>query len=141
MRLTAPTIWVRTALLGRLTEVQPAAPGNSWAFSDAFIDKNPEFVQRFVSDMLDGYEVAYSDEGRKELIDIAKKTTLKGEDPEVAPTIYDWYRNVGYWPKRGEVFDEAGYGPITEYWAKNNVIDPNPPAFDQIWNTSFWENA
>ena len=127
-------------VIARLSEVQPRAPTMVWAVSHESAERRPQRVQRLVDGLLDGYELAYTDDGREAWLDEAGATALEGDSSALARRAYDFYRRVGFWPRRTEPVAKAVHERIVRFWLDEKLIERGAP-YDEVWDPTFWENA
>ena len=127
-------------VIARLSEIQPSAPVMVWAVSRKRAEQKHAQVQKLVDDLLDTYDFAYTDAGRKAWVEEAGATALEGDSPDLVRRTYDFYRRVGFWPRRDEPVTKAVHDRIVRFWLDANLIH-RAASYAQVWDSSFWTNA
>lgn len=127
-------------VIGRLVDIQPPAAAMVWAVSRDAVEDRPEEVRTLVDGLLDGYAFAYTDAGRREWLVEAGRTALEGERPDLVRSTYDFYRRIGFWPRRGQAVTRAQHDALVGFWREGQLIEDAPP-YDDVWEPSFWAES
>jgi ABC-type nitrate/sulfonate/bicarbonate transport system substrate-binding protein len=127
-------------VLVRQLDVQPRATVMVWVMKRSTMERSPARVGRIVAGLLRGYGDVYSAAGRRSWLELARKSVLADAPPGLAPRVYGFYRDVGFWPRRGQPVTQAQHDALVAYWRANGVFDGDLP-FTEAWDMSFWPAA
>jgi ABC-type nitrate/sulfonate/bicarbonate transport system substrate-binding protein len=122
-------------ILGALRDFSPVRAQVVYAMSGDFLRKHRGRARRIVQGLLDGYATLYEAGGRRAFVAEAGRSTLKGEPPKLAGDAYDFYRRLGFWPRRGQVETRRNYDRTLAYWKRYGIVQKGAP-FGRVWDTS-----
>ena len=127
-------------VIARLSDIQPPAPVMVWAVSRKAAEQRSPTVQKIVDGLLDGYEFAYTAAGREAWLAEARKAALEDDTPELAHRTYDYYRRIGFWPRRGQPVTTATHDRIVRFWLDAKLIEEGA-SYGELWAPDFWKAA
>jgi ABC-type nitrate/sulfonate/bicarbonate transport system substrate-binding protein len=130
----------RFTLLTRGSDVLPETPALVFAVDEDWAAENSDLLAVTVRTLLDGYEDVYEDESRGRWISEARRLFLTGEDRDVAPRLYDFYRSIGLWPKRSTLPTEHMHDVAVRDMVATNQIEGSV-SYDDAWLADYWRDA
>ena len=128
-------------VLANARDVFPLPVSRANVLTEKFIQEHRDQLQEIEDGLLDGYESLYTPEGRRKWIAEAKKAVLKDESDKVVAGVYDFYRKIGFWPRRQDVVTEQEWKRGVEFRIDEGLLKPPVPAFNRVFDISFWRQA
>jgi ABC-type nitrate/sulfonate/bicarbonate transport system substrate-binding protein len=127
-------------VLARLADYAPLTAQLAFVVRPGFATKHSELVQTFVSAVLAASQTLYGPDGRATFIRVALANALKGDSAELAGKIYDYYREVGMWPKASRPITAEQYRKVSAFFRSSGQIE-SPEPFERVWDTTFWRHG
>jgi ABC-type nitrate/sulfonate/bicarbonate transport system substrate-binding protein len=136
LRQTKPGI----TILSRLSDFRPRSAQTVWVVAERYEQKHPALVQQLVDGLLDGYGFVYTEAGRTAWLALARKTVLAHTSATLAPGVYDFYRQVRFWPIRDEPVTAAQHEKTIRFWLRVGQLEQDV-AFSRVWDDHFWRDS
>lgn len=127
-------------VLARQSDLEPRAAVMVWATTEKATEEDGELLRKVVSGMLAGYDGVYRASGRREWIRTARSDALEGSSPLLARDVYEYYRGLGFWPRRTSPVTRAQHERLMRYWHENDLLEGDV-RFGDVWDDSFWRQA
>jgi ABC-type nitrate/sulfonate/bicarbonate transport system substrate-binding protein len=127
-------------ILGSMKDISPFPVNTVFVVTGEFAEQNRELLGEVVSGLLAGYEILYGPDGKREWTELASATQLEGEEPALVARVYDFYRDLGFWPRRARPVPQADYERGVEFWLENGQIEVSV-AFEDVWDLAAWQAA
>jgi NitT/TauT family transport system substrate-binding protein len=130
----------RFTLLSRGSDVLPETPALVFAVDEEWAAKNSDLLAVTVRSLLDGYEDVYAHASRDRWISEARRLFLTGEDGDVAPGLYDFYRSIGLWPRRSTLPTEDMHDAAVRDMVATKQIE-GAVSYVDAWFVDYWRDA
>jgi ABC-type nitrate/sulfonate/bicarbonate transport system substrate-binding protein len=127
-------------VLDRAVDRSPNAPQLIWAVDSDWAQEHDDILREVVPALVRGYEDVYSGEGREAWLREAKESFLQGKDAAAAAPIYDFYREIGMWPKASTAVTKAQHDLAVEAWLADDEIEA-AVAYEDSWLPDYWTEA
>ena len=127
-------------VLARLSDYAPVKGQLVFVTRPDYAAKHGPLVQKLVSAVLAVSEILYGPGGRATFIRVAQANALKGDSAQLAGKIYDYYREVGMWPKAAAPITAEEYRKMSDFYESSGQIESSVP-FARVWDTAFWRHG
>jgi ABC-type nitrate/sulfonate/bicarbonate transport system substrate-binding protein len=126
-------------VLDRAVDRSPRVPQLIWAVDSDWAQRHDDVLRDVIPALIRGYEDVYSAAGRRAWMREAKASFLEGDAGAASP-IYDFYREIGLWPKATTFVTKAQHDHAVATWLADNEIETSVP-YDDSWLPDYWKDA
>ena len=130
----------RYRVIARGHDFLPKVPIIIWAVDEEWAAEHSDELQTIVGSLTESYERMYDETSRARWIAEARRLFLKSEDASVAPGLYDYYKDIGLWPKGSSVLTEAVHDTEVDVMLAEKLIQEKV-GYGDAWLPDYWRDA